>query len=178
MRSLILFAVVLYGSSAVTGEKAENALSMRGYEQITLCMTEYTRLAGKPIADEIDRVYIHVFKNLDGLLFTKGAVGTFGKRSPTYASWLGCAVKKGEIVSLKEPFTRILVRDSGNEVSKAYKEYHEGTVIELLYLRDGDRFEFCCSQPFDEKNIDKHNPDRKRQLLDALRKNEKRIGPP
>lgn len=170
MRSFIPLLVLLYCSQAVTGDETEGPLPMQGSKQITLCKAEYTRLTGSPIADEIDRVYIHVFNNLDGLLFTNGAVGTFDKRSPAYASWLSCAVKKGEVVSLVEPFTRRLIHDSDNVISEAYKEYHEGTVIELLYLRVNDRFEFCCSQPFDVNNIDKRNPDRKRDVLGDMLK--------
>lgn len=168
MRSFIPLLVLLYCSQAVTGSEAEDALVIRGHDEIALCVAEYTRLAGESISDEIDRVYINVFKNLDGLSFTRGAVGTFGKRSPTYRSHVVCSVKNGEVVDLQGSNWEILVNRSGSDITEAYKEYDEGTVMELLYLRIGDRFEFCCSQPFDEKNIDKHNPDRKRQILDAL----------
>lgn len=162
MRSFIPLLVLLYCSQAVTGDQAEDILSRRGYEQITLCETEYTRLTGEPIADEIDRVYIDVFKHLDILAFTEGAVGTFGKRSPTYASRLVCTVQNSKVVDLAVPMRRILIDKAGDDISEAEKEYHEGTVIELLYVRDGNGFQFCCSQPFDVTNIDKHNPDRKR----------------
>ncbi|MCY4362923.1 MAG: hypothetical protein OXE42_12190 [Gammaproteobacteria bacterium] len=168
MRIFIPILMLCYCSQAVPGGEAEDALSIRGYEELTLCVTEYKRLTGEPIADEIDRAYIDVFKNLDVVAFTEGAVGTFGKRSPTYRSHVVCAVKQGEVVDLTAPLMQLWVDKSGDDISEANKEYQEGTVIELLYLRDGDRFEFCCSQPFDEKNIDKHNPDRKRQILDAL----------
>ena len=171
MRSFILFAtIIVWFPFAVASGGAGDALSKRGYDEIALCMTEYTRLAGEPIADAIDRVYVHVFNNLDGLLFTSGAVGTFGKRSPAYASYLGCDVQNGEVVSMSESFTRFLIDDVDDVISDAYEEYHEGTVIELLYLRVDGRFEFCCSQPFDADNIDKHNPDMKREVLEKLKK--------
>lgn len=164
----MLVVGLCYCSLAVTGGRTEDALSRRGYDEIALCVAEYTRLAGAPIPDGIDRVYIDVFKNIDMLAFTEGAVGTFGKRSATYRSHLVCTVKQGEVLKLSAPFRLPWVDKAGDDISEAYKEYHEGTVVELLYLRVDDRFEFCCSQPFDEKNIDKHNPDRKQQIRDAL----------
>lgn len=178
MRRFIPILIWFYCSQAAPVGEAEDALSIRGHEELTLCMTEYTRLTGGPIADEIDRVYIHVFNDLDGILFTEGAVGTFGKRSPTYASWLGCTVKNGEMVHLELTMRTTLFKTLDYNIFEGYEEYHEGTVIELLYLRVNGRFEFCCSQPFDVNNIDKHNPDRKQQILDALNgESKKEFGP-
>ncbi|MDE0155658.1 MAG: hypothetical protein OXS28_08660 [Gammaproteobacteria bacterium] len=161
----MLFAMIMYSSYATMSEDVVDIILTRGYKEISLCINEYTRLTGESISDEIDRVYLEVFKNLDGLLFTKGAVGTFGKRSPTYGARLSCAVKNDRVIYLEVPLRQLLIHDSNNDISKAYEEYHQGTVIELLYLRNNDRFEFCCSQPFNLDNIDKHNPDlRQRQL--------------
>ena len=165
MRNFIPLLLLLYCSQAVTGGETEDAMARRGSDEITLCVTEYTRLTGEPIPHEIERVYIDVFKNLDILAFTEGAVGTFGKIILPYRSHLVCTVKQGEVLELLAAmFTLLEVDKAEDEISKAYKEYHAGTVFELLYLRVDDRFEFCCAQPFDEKNIDKHNPDRKRDV--------------
>ena len=51
MRSFIPILMLVNCSQAVTGSEAEDALVMRSHDEIALCVAEYTRLTGEPIAD-------------------------------------------------------------------------------------------------------------------------------
>jgi hypothetical protein len=159
MRTSIVFLILaFYSSLAITGGDTENSLPVKGKEAIKLCMMKYTALTGEAMPEEIDRVYIDVFQDSYSVAFVHGAVGTFEKRSLDYKSVLVCAVSDGEIDLMEEPMKDALFKRPGYDTFEDYEEYEKGSVTELLYKRVNGQFEYCCSQPFDEKNIDKNNP--------------------
>src|SRR5690606_13271202 len=75
------------GSRELTPAYVEN-----GRLAIELCAQEYTKLANRPFLSEVDRAYVYVVSDQLDVLFTRGEVGTFGKRSSTYSAILGCGV--------------------------------------------------------------------------------------
>lgn len=121
---------------------------------MALCIDEIEGLTKKELSADIDHVYIDVFLGGYTLSFSDGAIGSFGKRSHRTRTVWACAVTQNKVVYLGAP-----LRDALIDMMDSYSfENYEEDVEELLFKRGDNGFEYCCSQAFDEKNIEKNNP--------------------
>lgn len=139
------------GSGELTPAYVEN-----GRLAIELCAQEYTKLANRPFLSEVDRAYVYVVSDQLDVLFTRGEVGTFGKRSSTYSAILGCGVlfnqaKASEIYFLSRPLRDPLIHreDVPQVTDRVLKE----PIWELLYIMEGEHLKFTKGHEFKPEEI-------------------------
>ena len=143
--------IVLALFSSAYGEKNMAELHTRSNAEraVALCVSEYVRLSGKVFFEEVDRAYVHVSSGRFGVLFARGEVGTFGERSQGYRAYLSCGVLDAgglSIYNMHSPMTVPLVEKPESNVID--RDFYEGDVIELLYMKSGDRFSLVAVQDF------------------------------
>ncbi|MBL4827097.1 MAG: hypothetical protein JKY66_05185 [Spongiibacteraceae bacterium] len=157
MNRSLLIILVLFSTVSCTSV-ISSSLQESGLEVIQHCISETEKYTNQAFSPQVDRAYVHVLKDGYWVIFMHGRLGTFGKIGANSKTIWSCAVLDNSdslnIVFLGAPLTNDLV----NKPSEIPNE-NEENITELLFNRVGDRFEYCCSQKFDEKNIDKHNPD-------------------
>ena len=125
-----------------------------GNKAIDLCIAHYEALAKQDFFVDVDRAYVLATDEKMDILFSKGEVGTFGKRSEGYRSYLACGVLSSgemEIYFLGEPLKDTLVEVAG---VKQISEMPNVEAVDLLFLRDEKGFKFSDSQNFDPENIE------------------------
>jgi len=148
----LLLGVFILGSCG-QGGYGSGAVSEIGLQNIKLCYEQYERLSGKEIFREAEKAYVHVSGSRFGVLFVRGEVGTFGPPSDDYQAFLSCSVfasdDKAEIYYLGEPLKDPLIGDLENAF-RVDEGFYDGHVVELLYVREGDKFLFKKSQKFVE----------------------------
>lgn len=156
IRTLIL-SFILFGISCANSIDVEDS-KVFGIEALSFCINEVKKITGKDLSPEINMAYIDVFPDGYTVGFTRGSVGTFGKRSRNYSMILACGVstRDGMKLAVLRPQGEDLFNDKNN--LPPYENFKE-EVIEIMFRRDGKEFKYCCSQNFDEKNIKKNNPD-------------------
>lgn len=155
MKFLTIILILAFGAGCQnlavknTESSYENVLSY--------CLEEISKRTGAPLSPKADQAYLQYDKKGYFVAFTHGALGTFGKRSLDYSLVMGCAVvtePKMKLVYLGQPMKDTLVEEP--EMNQL-ETNPEGST-EILFIREDGKFKYCCSQPFDEKNIEKHNP--------------------
>lgn len=153
---LFLFGSISIALCACTTMSSKE-METRAYQILDFCLEQVVSMTGNAISAEADRAYLHVDKRYSWAIFSHGAVGTFGERSLDAKIVLSCGVLNGppmRVVFMGVPLEYPLIDELGQE----YVDSPEGA-IEFLFKRKGEKFEYCCSQPFDEDNFYKHNPD-------------------
>lgn len=162
MKALIVMVVIWALASCAPYQVSDTVIS-EAKTAIDLCTRTLHKKAGSNSLADVDRVYVDAFQGGIDISFSHGAVGSFGERSRDQRSVWVCGVTFNQVVLLvgggisSNPLV-------GTYDSHSYDNY-EATVIELLFLRDGDKFKFHQAQIFDEKNLLKHNPDLNRNLI-------------
>lgn len=132
-------------------------METRAREVLELCLGEVKRVSGESLSVAADRAYVYVDKEGSWVIFSHGEIGSFGQAGQDSGVIYSCGVLNGppaKAVFLGAPLKDALIDEPGRE----YFDTPEGTT-EILFKREGEEFNYCCSQPFDEKNFDKHNPD-------------------
>lgn len=137
--------------SSLSGKS--NSINM-SQEALLICINKIEDLGGGKLSEEVDNIYVDVFSKGYTLSFSSGAIGSFGKRSPDSKTVWACAVTENRVVYLGAPLKDALIDEPGSDSLEDYSE----NVIEVRFKRDNGSFKYCCSQPFDEKNIEKNNP--------------------
>ncbi len=125
-----------------------------GKKAIDLCIARYQALAKQNFFIDVDRAYVLATDEKMDILFSKGEVGTFGKRSEAYRSYLACGVLASdgmEVYFLGEPLKDTLVEVDG---VKQISEIPNIEAIDMLFMRGTKGFEFSGSQKFDPESID------------------------
>jgi len=133
------------------GEYSE--LAKLGNEAISLCLSEYASIKGESFPPEVDRAYIHAGQDMLGIVFSRGETGTFGKRDANYQAFVSCGVglqPAMHVQDLREGYSILKERD----VVADDTAFYEGHIDELLYLRDGVKFNFSQGQVFSSERID------------------------
>lgn len=154
-RASIVITILVFGVACAPPDSA--GLKAQHEKVIGYCLSEVERLTGKPLSSKADRAYLQDDRTGYVVYFTHGTIGTFGERSLDYSVVMSCAALKEprlKLVYLGKPQEDPLVQ----EPEEDQFDSPEGS-IEVLFKRESGRFEYCCSQPFDEKNIEKNNPD-------------------
>jgi|SRR5690606_16368266 len=131
-------------------------LSKAGEEAIALCLSRYEQIKESDFPNEVDRAYVyageHQNKDVFGILFTRGEMGTFGNRDAFYQALVSCDVLlKPEMYvnNLREGYSIL----KEGEVSVDDTAFLKGHVKELLYLRQGGEFTFDKGQIFSPEKI-------------------------
>lgn len=113
-------------------------------------------MTGEPLSSKADQAYLYADDRGYWIDFTHGSLGTFGERSLDHSVVISCAVLKEpnlKLVYLGGPMKDPLVQ----EPERDQFDSPEGAT-EVLFKREDGQFKYCCSQLFDERNLDKHNP--------------------
>ncbi len=152
MLRYLLFPVVILCCSCAVSDIGKSKIDSEGV--IGLCSQKIEQLTGKPLSDDIDNIYVNIFNRGYAVSFMHGALGTFEKIGPDSRTVWACAVVQNKVIHLSAPLKDALIDEPGSD---SFEDYSEN-VIEVLFKRDNGSFKYCCSQPFDEKNIEKNNP--------------------
>jgi len=147
--------LIAFCSSCANLDVVDSDAILEAESVIASCISKLEHLTKHSSMEQVDRIYVYVFEGGYLLSFSNGAIGTFGKRSLTLKTIWACGVSDNKVVFLGAFFRDPLIDDMDRYDFENYDE----DVTEILFKRVGDEFEYCCSQKFDEKNIDKHNPD-------------------
>jgi hypothetical protein len=129
----------------------------KGLEIIGICQKELKRIEGGPIDSDADQAYVYMDEIGALVNFTHGALGTFGDRSADYGVVLMC-----EVVAGSPPTVTFMGRPLKDPIVDVPGKTRSSTSVvgttEILFQRVNGDFRFCCSQPYDEGNLGKHNP--------------------
>ncbi|WHI49938.1 hypothetical protein P3339_15960 [Microbulbifer sp. MLAF003] len=120
------------------------------------CLEEVEGLTGKPLSPKADQAYLYADGKGYWIDFTHGSLGTFGERSLDHSVVISCAVLKEpslKLVYLGRPLKDPLLQEPEMDQFGS----PEGAT-EVLFKREDGQFKYFRSQLFDEKNIEKHNP--------------------
>jgi len=151
LKAVILLVGVLFTVSCSSVSKSGNS---EGAESaLLICQSELKKIISTELFEQVDNVYVHKFSAGYTVLFSHGAVGTFGKRSQK-KSIGSCSLADWKIVTAENHSSPSISGESIDEVIEDYSQ----DVKEYLFVREGDDFKFCCMQNFNEANIYKHNP--------------------
>ena len=151
-----LFLIVLLASCSKASDP--ESFEFFGLKALEFCSDQIEQITGKHLSPEVDRAYIEVFPNGYTVGFTHGTAGTFGRRSADYKMILACGVSTyqgAKLAVLRAPLEEDFYNDQKNLPD--YQDF-SGEVTEILFNRIGGTFKYCCSQAFDPKNIERHNP--------------------
>jgi len=150
LKCFALFIAIsfLAGCSIFYSSKSKSAENV-----LLMCQSELEKITPAELLEQADKVYIHKFDSGYTVLFSHGAVGTFGKRDQK-RSIGSCSITNEKIVIAYNHVSPNL----SNELQYNKIEDYSQHVKEYLFVRQDKKFNFCCMQEFDEKNIDKHNP--------------------
>ena len=151
LRYFFFLVVVFCCSCAVSGVER---LKVDGTEVLNLCSSKIEQLTGKPLSNEVDNAYVFIFNRDYQILFMHGTLGTFEKFSPDSRTIWSCSVTQNKVVGLGAPLKDPLVDLEDIDSLEDFSE----DVIEVRFKREKGTFKYCCSQKFDEKNIEKLNP--------------------
>lgn len=152
LKVVTLFVGILFTascSSVFQSSKSEGAENV-----LLICQSELEKITSAGLFEQVDNIYVHRFDAGYTVLFSHGAVGTFGKRNQK-KSIGSCSVADGKIVTAENHSSPSISGELRDETIEDYSQ----DVKEYLFVREGENFKLCCMQDFDEKNIDKHNPD-------------------
>ncbi len=161
MKIFSLFSVIIMLSvSGCIRQNVKNITSVKSdsFKAISLCMSEYSKTNNKTLFDDVSRIYVHVSLNKFGIIFARGEVGTFSKRSENYKAYLSCGIinkDRMEIFFLGEPNNDAIVRAS--DINKIEDGFYDSDVLELLFLKDENDIQFYDLQPLSENNFDIHD---------------------
>jgi len=156
MRNYFLtLLLIIFCSSCASLDVADADAILGAESAIASCINKLEYLAKRPSLEQVDHIYIDVFTGGYTLSFFSGALGSFGKIGLDSRTIWACGVSDNKVVFLGAPLRDPLIDDMDRYDFENYDE----DVIEILFKRVGNEFEYCCSQKFDEKNIYKHNPD-------------------
>lgn len=153
MRKICFVAIIPLCLFACKKNNVVDPMLLSTAEQsIRFCVNEYVRLSGNTLSDEVDKAYVHVSLNRFGVLFVRGEVGTFGKRTSNYKAYLNCDVVASagllKIYYLGSFMSDPLIKDP--DADTIDHNFYEKKVKELLYKRSGDKFIFVAGQNFVE----------------------------
>lgn len=98
---------------AITGNAGE--IDLRGSRDIEYCMGNLDAHASSQTLIEADQAYVYLSEKVDWVIFSKGAVGTFGKRSLSYKTVMSCAVSPGtpgEVIFLGAPLKDAIINQT------------------------------------------------------------------
>ncbi|WP_444897526.1 hypothetical protein [Microbulbifer sp. SSSA005] len=154
MKKISIFLIIFLFSVKLHAIGDYSQLSERGVKAIDLCLVEYTRIKGNVFPEDIDRAYVYVGKNMMGVLFTRGEIGTFGKRSTSYQAFVSCGVSLHPRLQVRDLMDGYSVL-KGADITTEEPDLRNEHVDELLYFRNGMAFSFSKGQTFSPKKIDK-----------------------
>ena len=135
---------------------ATSPLQHKSGAVITACLDELQRRAGKSLAPQVDRAYVYAQDGHYWVHFTRGDLGTFGRRSHDYEVLLDCGAVYAaapETLFLGEPMEEPWL----DMPDRDYFVTPTGST-ELKFIRSAEGFEYCCSQQFSRTNLVIHNP--------------------
>jgi len=147
--------LMVFCSSCASLDVVDSDAILEAESVIASCINKLEHLAKHSSMEQVDHIYVYVFEEGYLLSFFKEAKGTFGKIGLDSRTIWACGVSDNKVIFLGAPLRDPLIDDMDRYDFENYDE----DVIEILFKRVGNEFEYCCSQKFDEKNIYKHNPD-------------------
>ena len=153
MNKISNLLVILTISLISTAPKANNQAPLMS-RVVSSCIVKYRLETNKTESAHIDRAYIVTFNGLANVLFTKGAMGTFTKRSKNYQSYFYCGVKllpNISVVYLQSSHFEVIYQDKSFELSQLEFNYNKG--IEYLFKKKDGEYIFYAEQPFDEQKL-------------------------
>jgi len=149
----LVFSLTIFLTSCCTHTKS-HFVEHLSYKAIKQCEKEVEIQTGHKLSTEINNAYVESFDTGIVVAFTKGSVGSFGKRSDNYQQYWACGIFNKKVVylgsSLKVPIIDIPNKTKFIDYRKDVKEF--------LFRRVNGDFEFCCKQKLDEKNMERNNP--------------------
>ncbi len=150
----VLIAPIVLAVTSCASETRSQSL-VDATAAMNLCAAEAGHFLGHDEIRDADRAYVEMFKNGYTVSFSRGEVGTFGKRASNYKQIFACGLSGNDIVFLGVPFKDPFIDKPASNNIQNYKE----NVVELLFRRADGGFAYCCSQVFHENNLYKHNPE-------------------
>lgn len=152
----VLFFLLTISACASGGKKEISDLQIvKSKGAINICIDRYARLSGLSFFGEVDRVYIYAVEGQLDLVFTRGELGTFARRSEVYRPFLSCGVQYSnsmDVYFLSEPMKNPLIDVSG--VDQIGERSHDESVWELLYVKENGEFTYSSSQLFNPASVD------------------------
>ncbi len=154
---LALVLLVCLCAACATNSQSSNSITDQGVvsSAISLCLAEHEVITGEWLLSsaDIDRAYVHTTADLNKLdvLFARGEVDAFGKRSANYEPFQRCSLqvsKKGalSIIYLGEFGADALIADVN--IDAFDDEFYKGEVDEHLFEVVGGEFRYVRSRDF------------------------------
>ena len=147
----LLFTIALLSCMA-TGENNKEVTGAARY--IEQCQQFIETDTSGRLPDEANFAYVMIFNKGTMVSFTREAVGTFGKRSEDYRQYWVCGFTDEGLSYVRATLSDPILDLPGGSAIEDY----DGNVKELLFKKVDGEFGYCCSQPFDADNLEKHNP--------------------
>lgn len=120
------------------------------------CLSISEQFVSTEYIQTFERAYVRVSADTIDIVFSKGALGTFEKRSLSYNPMLFCISNRELDVKFLASSMKNVFIDNFNESSPDYKEHK---VMEFLYLKNKKgNFMFKNKQILSDDNFEKNNP--------------------
>ncbi len=120
---------------------------------IDTCIKKYLLIKNANLPEDIDRVYMHIRSDMTDILFASGEMGVFGPRDQNYKSLLYCRIlNQAEKVTILQEGYDFLLKTKQAQIDS--DSFYSVPVMELLFLRKGDYFEFSKRQVFKKERVD------------------------
>lgn len=133
-----------------TSSVQENAIS-----SIDICIKKSSPFLTSDELTNIDRAYVRTENGVVDIIFSKGALGTFEKRSKNYEPIFFCILNDPmNLVYLDTPSKGGLIEKEGGEEL----DFKSENIIEQLFVIVGGRYVLKGEQRLSEDNLIKHNP--------------------
>ncbi|GAB4201389.1 MAG: hypothetical protein Tsb002_37960 [Wenzhouxiangellaceae bacterium] len=140
MNSFLKFSLVFLVITTSSLVWSSDRALTKSLQAINKCVAAYQELNNGKNIDDHDNVYVHAGKNITGVMFTKGNVGSFEPRSEDYNLVMSCGVNISndyEIYYLGSPMSDPLIDVSNEGIdSDLYKD----CIIEIQYQNENGNY--------------------------------------
>lgn len=157
MKRLLSFALmVLAFRNASAGEWSAGAINSVALNAVRACEAAFLQNTGRTLVDDIDHANVDFNGAYMVVLFSHGESGSFGRRTPSYASSVSCAFNVGSKLTLKRMMDgggRILI---GNDAAQddAYVRMMSKEYFGIAYLREMDEYSLLGMKSFRSSDIE------------------------
>ena len=152
MKYLLILLTIFVSTFLVANVRDSNVEKL----SLNKCLLSSSKFVEYEYINKFEKAYVRVSDTNIDLVFTRGNIGTFDKRSIDYKPMLFCITSRNlEIQFLASSMRNVFIDNFSGSTSP---DYNNSKVMEYLYIKNSKgTFEYKAKQIMSDHNFEKHN---------------------